>query len=203
MARLGGLFIVGTFFQLRVDDRSVLFPFIAVAGLVQLVRLAPYRALSRITWFAATVSCAAVACAAGFAALVPTIEPGGPSSVATLAATVGVVCWAGVLHDWSLAQGWGPPAAKAASARAWMLAAAVVFSAWLVTYVALVEPGPAVDASYSPAVLFGRPLEGWTPIAAILVTSAFAITGLVKLRGASQAIRHSLRAQPAGVLVGA
>ena len=203
MARLGGLFIVGAFFQLRVDDRSVLFPFIAVAGLVQLVLLARYRALSRSPWYAATVACAAVAGVAGFVALVPAIEPGGPSSVATDVATLGVVCWAGVLRDWSLAQGWAPPAAKAASARAWMLAAAVVFSVWLVTYVVVVEPGPAADAGYSPSVLFGRPLEGWTPLVAILVTAAFAITGLVKLRGASQAIRHSLRAQPEGVLVGA
>jgi hypothetical protein len=202
MGRLGWLVFLAYFVQFRLDDRSVLFPFFALAGLIELRRVASYRALSRSRWFEAARACGVVAAVAGFVALVPVVEPGGLSAIATASAGFAVFCWAGVLHDWSVAQGWSPPAEKAASARRWLLAGAVAFVLWLAAYVAAVEPGPALDDRYSPSALFGRPVEGWTPPVAILVTAVLSIVGFVKLRRASQAIRHSLRLQPDGVLVG-
>lgn len=56
---------------------------------------------------------------------------------------------------------------------------------------------------FTPAAILGRPVEGWAPGVFIVVIAVVSIVGLLKLRAASQLIRHSLRAQPGADLVSA
>jgi hypothetical protein len=140
---------------------------------------------------------------AGFVALVPAIEPGTPAAVVTLAMTVGVAAYAGTLRDWSLRQGWEPPAAKARTAQQWLAAAVAILVVALAVFVVAVEPGPATDPHYSPSTILGRPLDGSGPLAVLVVLAGVGLVGILKLRKASQLIRHSLRAQPDAELVDA
>ncbi|MGN6694322.1 MAG: hypothetical protein ACTHN0_09100 [Aquihabitans sp.] len=203
MSQLGWTFILALFFQVRIGDRSLLLPFFGVGAIGLLVTLSRYKAFAASTWFRVTMACAVIGTAAAFVALIPVVEPGTPSAVTTLAMTVGLAAYAGVLHDWSVRQGWEPPAAKARTAQTWLAASAGILVVALAAFVISVDPGPASDEHYSPSTILGRPLEGWAPLVVLVVVAVTGLVGVLKLRKASQLIRHSLRAQPDAELVNA
>lgn len=204
MGELGRIYLVSMFLTFTIDGRPVLLPFFAVAGLVYLGRLAAYGALRSSRWFAVTRVCAAVTVAGCVAAWIPPLDLGACLWVVGLAMALGPAAYVGALRDWSLAQGWAPPAAKARAAQVWFFGALGVLAAGLVALVVAVDPGPVgPDPSYSPSSLLGRPVEGWVPGVVFVVSAVLLVGGLLKLRGASQLIRHSLRAQPDATLVDA
>ncbi|MCU1371870.1 MAG: hypothetical protein JWO77_3064 [Ilumatobacteraceae bacterium] len=202
MGELGRIYIIGLVVQFSIEGRPVLLPLFAAASVVMLRRLSSYRALRSSPWFAVTSVCAVITAVACVAAWIPALDLGACLWVAGIAMALGPGAYAGALHDWAVAQGWAPPAAKARTAQVLLLAVPAILAAGLAVVLVAVQPGPVgPDPSYSPASVFGRPLEGWVPGVVLMANAVILVVGLLKLRGASQLIRHSLRAQPDAELV--
>lgn len=204
MGQLGWVYLVGVFVQFSIAGRPVLLPFFAVAAAVYLTRLVPFGVFGRSRWFTLARVCAVVTAAASFASWIPALDLGACLSVSGVAMALGPGAYAGALRDWSVAQSWDPPAAKARAAQVLLLAVPAILAAGIAALVvfgdrspASVEPSP----SYTPSSVFGRPVEGWAPGIVLVVVAVILIAGLLKLRGASQLIRHSLRAQPDATFV--
>lgn len=109
MGELGRVFILGMFVRLASDGRPILLPVFAVMAAVLLFRLGPYRALSASRWFLVTQVCAVTAAVASAASWLPSILVGAALVVVGAATFLGPAAYAGVLHDWSVAQGWALP----------------------------------------------------------------------------------------------
>ena len=201
MKTLGTAVILGMFLQVRIFDRNVLFPFFAVACVVQLEKLGSYRALGRSRRFTTARACGYLVVVTGFAAWLPGPVGGTAGALGGWAIFVGLWGYAGALRDWSLLQEWMEPAAKARSAMAWLVATVGLSVAALLIHLIVSDPGvPAPTSNYSPSSIFGRPLVGWGPSIAVTAIAMASIVGLLKLRATSQVIRHSLRAQPDALL---
>ena len=202
LAQLGWTFILAGFFQLSVDGRSILLPFFGAGLVVALARLGRYPALSSGASFAKARVCAVVGTALASIALIPSVDPRTPATLSMAATMVGSTAYAGAIDQWSVRQGWMPPARKASAATRWLAAATATFAVGLVVVVLTVEP-LAREADATPPItgFLGRPFDGWAAELVVLAAFVVWVIGLAKLHGASKLIRHSLRAQPEAELV--
>ena len=204
MGLLGGTFIVVGVLQPSIDGRSVLLPFLGIALLIALIRVGRYERFRASPWFALSVGCVVLGIGLALVALLPGRGPRTPSTITLLRAFAGTTAYAGALRDWCRHQGWAPPAEKAIVARRWLGAATGLFLVGLVVVTITVQPTTVPASEMMPTTAFlGRTFRGW---AAEVVMAAALLTwlvGLLKRRGASQRVRHSLRAQPDAELVAA
>ncbi|MEO6987829.1 MAG: hypothetical protein ABI239_04200, partial [Aquihabitans sp.] len=104
--------------------------------------------------------------------------------------------YAGALQQWCVRQGWEAPAVVARSAVQWMIATAVVVGIAIVVLLVTVEAGPpGPDLIMVPSTAFGRPLTGTGIGVGFVALLVMMIVAMLRLRKASQLIRHGLRAQ--------
>lgn len=196
MRLLGRAYILGLLLQVRIDGRSILIPLFAVWCCVLLSRLRPHHELSDTAGVRLASGSAAVVAAGGFLSWVPAVEPGAMGVLLVAGIAVGSAGYASAIEKLCLGRGWTEPAAAARSAVRWLVANTVAIAVAIGALLAFVSTGPAdPDSSFTPSVMFGRPIDGVGATAGFLAIVVLWIVATIRLRKASQAIRQRLSAQ--------
>ena len=193
MRRVGLVYIVGLLLQIRFDGRQVLFPFLAaaVAWLLRDLHPVVVTADERRSW-AYLIGCAYVTAVLAFVALLPIVDPSGPTVVMAILLVVGTVAYVDLLRSWGLREGWADVVAHGRRARGFLFASLAVVVLLICAAYAFTDRLP--DGGDQNTTLLGRHLTTAAILMTFLVVLAMWIPAMVALQQTSRGVRAHLKA---------